>query len=105
MDLSRSAVRAVTKQSLLCLAGGFLIELLGGVCFVFNAPSLVKMLAVYPGSAIFYLIPRSVTNRLSETTLFFLGFVSGAIVWTGVLCVILVLGKALYVRLSTGMVR
>jgi hypothetical protein len=88
----------VIKQSLLCIAGGFVIELLGGVCLALGISSVAKVLSVYPGSAIFYFIPRSVAGRLSETTLFYIGFVSGAVLWAAVLYLALVLGRALIVR-------
>lgn len=90
----------MTKQSLLCIAAGFAIELLGGACLALGLSSAARVLAVYPGSAIFYFIPRSVAGRLSETTLFYLGFVSGALLWAAGLLLALVLGRALVVRLG-----
>lgn len=88
----------MTRQSLLCIAGGFLIEFLGGVCLATGLSSVAKVLGIYPGSAMFYFIPRSVTGRLSEATLFCLGFVSGALLWAAALFLALVLGRALVLR-------
>jgi hypothetical protein len=90
----------VIKQSLLCIAAGFVIALLGGVCLVLGVSSVAKMLSVYPGSVIFHFVPGSVAGRLSETTLFYLGFVSGAVLWAAVLFLAVVLGRALVVRLG-----
>jgi threonine/homoserine/homoserine lactone efflux protein len=81
------------------MVGGFMIELLGVVCLARGLSSVAKVLSIYPGSVLFYLIPRAVTNGLSEAMLFYVGFLSGAVLWAVILFLFLLIFKFLFLRL------
>lgn len=75
-----------------------MIELLGVVCLA-RGLSVAKVLSIYPGSGLFYLILRAVTDGLSEAMLFYVGFLSGAVLWAVVLSLVLLIFKPLFLRL------
>ena len=78
------------------LAVGVALQLFGGVLLALGYLRAAQLLSIYPGSAIFYLIPRSVTDRLPEPALSALGEASGVILWASILlCLWLTIGRGL----------
>jgi hypothetical protein len=75
----------LNKRLLWCTAGGIAAELAGLIFLAAGFQPVANVLTTYPGSWVFHLVPGAITDRLSEATLFFFGFFSGALLWAAAL--------------------
>jgi hypothetical protein len=75
----------LNKRLLWCTAGGIAAELAGLIFLATGFQPVANVLTTYPGSWVFHLVPRAITDRLPEATLFFFGFFSGALLWAAAL--------------------
>ncbi len=87
------------RRLLGCAAGGVAVQSAGEIFLAGGFQSVAEALAIYPGSLIFYLLPRAIVNRLSEPAAFWLWFLAGAVVWASVLLGLSLLVPQLRARL------
>jgi hypothetical protein len=69
------------RKILICGLGGLVLELLGGLCLSLGLLRAAQVLAIYPGTLIFYVLPQATIDRLSDAALFWLWLVSGLVFW------------------------
>lgn len=79
----------IVLRRILYLGATSLFIVLGGLIFLaigLEAPAFV--LTTGPSAMIFYLMPASLTHRLSETVLFLVGMASAVVFWAVLLNVV-----------------
>jgi hypothetical protein len=74
--------QAIFVKTLLYLLAGVGIEVLGMVCLALGISLASKILATYPMSVIFYVMPDTIIDSLSELCLFVVGFLGGGLFWS-----------------------
>jgi len=70
-----------TKRVVVSAAAGLAFEVLGAVSLAAGLERTARVAAMFPGMLVFYLLPDRLVSTFSESTLFFVGFSSGALVW------------------------
>jgi hypothetical protein len=75
-----------TKAILICIAGGVLLDLAGNLLLGLGVSAPGRLLAVYPGTLAFYLIPQSFIDAAPEPLLYVIGAASGILVIATILC-------------------
>ena len=90
------------KRLFWCTVAGLLLEIAGALFLAAGFEFVSRILAIYPGSLVFYLLPRSITDRLSEASLFYVWFFSGALFWAIVLLGLSILTKLAFSRVRHG---
>jgi len=86
----------VSCRILSSLAFGVATLVVGGICLIRGNMSFADVLAIYPSSFVFYVIPQSILNQWSEATLFWFGVASVVTFWAALSNVALLFGTLLW---------
>ena len=81
ISVSRRSMNRVVRQTVGFLGFGLAVFALGVVCLVRDHYRAALVLAIYPSSFVFYLIPEGVTHRTPEALLFWVGVLSASTFW------------------------
>ena len=89
----RTTMVIVLRRILSSLAFAIATLVVGGICLARGNMPFADVLAIYPSSFVFYVIPQSILNQWSEATLFWFGVASVVTFWAAVFNVALLFGR------------
>ncbi len=69
------------RKILFCGLAGLTLEIAGVLCLAGGFLRTAQVLAIYPSSLVFHVLPQAIIDRLSEAALFWVGVASGILSW------------------------